>query len=88
MLFRATALLLISGFSFAQPATPPAPHVEALTTHDLSSDSIGATPGDFRVDEGGAASYTLPILSLPGTAGLSPPSSAPTLKLQPFRRLL
>ena len=72
MLFRATALLLISGFSFSQPATPPAPHVEALSTHELSSDSIGATPGDFRVDEGGAASYTLPILSLPGSAGLSP----------------
>ena len=74
MLFRAVTvlLLLISNLSFAQPATPPAPHVEALTTHDLSSDSVGATPGDFRVDEGGAASYTLPILSLPGTAGLSP----------------
>lgn len=74
MLFRATAtaLLFSSSLSFAQPAIPLAPHVEALTTHDLSSDSVGATPGDFRVDEGGAASYTLPILSLPGTAGLSP----------------
>ncbi len=80
MVFRTTRFLFIlatalSAFvpsAFSQPATPPAPHVEALTTHDLSSDSVGATPGDFRVDEGGAASYTLPILSLPGTAGLSP----------------
>ena len=71
MLFRATTLLLISNLAFTQPAQPPAPHVEALTPHDLSSDSVGATAGDFRVDEGGAASYTLPILSLPGTvAGL------------------
>ena len=56
----------------AQPATPPTIHNEPVGTHDLSSDSVGATPGDFRVDEGGAASYSLPILSLPGTAGLSP----------------
>ena len=65
-------LLAIYSTANAQPATPPAIHNEAVGTHDLSSDSVGATPGDFRVDEGGAASYSLPILSLPGTAGLSP----------------
>jgi uncharacterized protein (TIGR02594 family) len=72
---QCTFLLLILAFgeiAHAQPATPPAVHVEAIGTHDVSSDSVGATPGDFRVDEGGAASYSLPIISLPGTAGLSP----------------
>ena len=64
--------LCASTLAFAQPATPPAPHVEAVGAHDVSSDSVGATPGDFRVDEGGSASYSLPIISLPGTAGLSP----------------
>lgn len=68
----AALALLYSVISFAQPATPPSPHIEAPGTHDLVSDSVGATPGDFRVDEGGAASYSLPIMSLPGTAGLSP----------------
>jgi hypothetical protein len=65
-------LLVLTSAALAQPATPPAPRIEPVGTHDATSDTIGATPGDFRVDEGGAASYSLPIMSVPGTAGLSP----------------
>jgi hypothetical protein len=65
-------LILFIGGLHAQPATPPQPHVEVPGEHDVNSDTVGATPGDFRVDEGGAASYSLPIMSLPGTAGLAP----------------
>lgn len=57
---------------FAQVAPAPSPRIEPAGTHDNTSDTIGATLGDFRVDEGGAASYSLPIMSVPGTAGLSP----------------
>lgn len=66
------AVGLLGDEADAQPAAPPAPHVEPIGTHDLASDSVGATPGDFRVDEGGGASYSIPIVSLPGTAGLTP----------------
>jgi RHS repeat-associated protein len=67
------ALLLVSASAaLAQPAAPPVPRIETVGTHDMTSDTIGATPGDFRVDEGGAASYSLPIMSVPGTAGLAP----------------
>jgi len=65
-------LLALQSIAIAQPATPPAPRIEPVGTHDVTSDTIGATPGDFRVDEGGAASYSLPIMSVPGTAGLVP----------------
>lgn len=46
------------------PAGPPAP--------DALSDSVGATTGEFRVDESGAATYSIPIYAAPGTAGVTP----------------
>ncbi len=65
-------LMTVASQAWAQPATPPLPHVEAVGTLDSASNTIGATPGDFRVDEGGAATYSVPIAALPGTAGLTP----------------
>ena len=66
------SLLLAFQTAFAQVAPAPSPRIEPVGTHDTTSDAVGATPGDFRVDEGGAASYSLPIMSVPGTAGLTP----------------
>lgn len=39
---------------------------------DTASDLVGATTGEFRVDEGGAATYNIPIVMAPGTAGVQP----------------
>ncbi len=60
----------------AQPATPPAPHSEPLPlSADAFSDSVGATPAQFRTDESGAATYSIPLYAPPGTAGMSPKMS-------------
>lgn len=64
--------MLLSSAALAQPAVPPSPHNELPGTADVYSDTVGATPGDFRVDEGGSGSYSIPIATLPGTAGLTP----------------
>ncbi|MGE0209088.1 MAG: SpvB/TcaC N-terminal domain-containing protein [Lysobacteraceae bacterium] len=39
---------------------------------DSVSDQVGATAGQFRVDESGAATYSVPIQAVPGTAGVAP----------------
>lgn len=51
-------------------AVPGAPL--AQPARDAVSDSVGATAGEFRVDESGALSYTIPIYTVPGTAGVEP----------------
>ncbi len=68
----AMAQAAMLSIALAQPATPPAPHSEPVGSIDSASNTVGATPGDFRVDEGGAATYSVPIAALPGTAGLTP----------------
>ena len=56
--------------------TPPAPYdaplslVTAAERRDI--DETGTMPGAFRVTESGAASYTMPIHAVPGTAGVTP----------------
>ena len=39
---------------------------------DTISDQVSATAGEFRVDESGAATYSVPIYVVPGTAGVAP----------------
>lgn len=39
---------------------------------DPISDSVAAIPAEFRVDESGAATYSIPIYAVPGTAGVTP----------------
>jgi RHS repeat-associated protein len=39
---------------------------------DILSDSVGATVGEFRVSESGAAGYSIPLFSAPGVAGVAP----------------
>lgn len=41
----------------------------AAFAQDIASDRVGSTGGQFRVDESGAATYSVPILTVPGTAG-------------------
>ncbi|WP_445358897.1 RHS repeat-associated core domain-containing protein [Microbulbifer sp. ANSA005] len=53
---------------------PPAPaEAPQVNLGDLSiSESIGALPGEFRVNEAGAATYSIPLSLPPGTAGVTP----------------
>ena len=44
----------------------------APSTGDAQTIAAGFTPGSFRVNESGAANYTIPIQVPPGTAGLEP----------------
>jgi hypothetical protein len=48
-----------------------AQHVEPVPGVDVYSDSVGATPASFRVDESGSATYSMPLVPLPGSGGVS-----------------
>ena len=56
----AAVLSLFLPLALSQPAPDPI------------SDAVGATVGQFKVDENGSASYAIPIYAVPGTAGVSP----------------
>ena len=45
---------------------------QVLAAPDPISDSVSATAAEFRVDESGAATYTVPLYTVPGTAGVKP----------------
>lgn len=47
----------------------------AQPERDTVSDGVGSTAGVFRVDESGAATYKVPIVVPPGTAGVTPTMS-------------
>lgn len=65
--------VLISG-SFADPVTgggsPP-----STFASDPESDRVSAIGAEFRVDETGAATYSVPLYSVAGTAGVAPKMS-------------
>jgi hypothetical protein len=48
------------------------PSPAAAAVADLESDSVGSSAGSFRVDEGGAATYAMPLTLPPGRAGVAP----------------
>lgn len=61
------------------PQAPPAPFDVASNLTSLVSqaeidatDTIGSVGGSFRVDESGAATYSVPIATVKGTAGVVP----------------
>lgn len=65
VLFQVGALVT-AAFADAHGGTP------ATMQPDELSDKVGATAAEFRVDESGAATYSIPIYAVPGTTGVSP----------------
>ena len=51
----------------------PLPTAVTNASAQESSDKVGASAGQFRVNESGAATYTMPLTLLAGTAGVEPP---------------
>ena len=52
--------------------TPPAAVVGTVPPVDSDSESIAVVAGQFRVNESGAATYSVPISVVPGIAGVTP----------------
>ena len=56
----------------SNPEIPPAPAGPPNMGIDSLSSQVGATAGAFRVDESGSATFTVPILTAPGSGGVAP----------------
>lgn len=68
-------LLLLSlatfGAVLAQVGEPNQSPTTAIPT-DAESDQVMATAAQFRVDESGAATYSIPLMTVPATTGVAP----------------
>lgn len=53
-------------------ATAPGDPLSSIIPPDTLSDSVSATAAEFRVSESGAATYSIPLHTVPGTAGVAP----------------
>ena len=53
------------------PPNPAGPSIPSLSSYP-GLDSLGTTAGNFRVDETGAATYSVPLITAAGTAGVAP----------------
>ncbi|HKJ16035.1 MAG TPA: SpvB/TcaC N-terminal domain-containing protein, partial [Xanthomonadales bacterium] len=56
----------------ADPEVPPLPAPAPDMTPTVASSETGATIGQFDVSPAGGASYNIPVLSAPGSGGMSP----------------
>ncbi|GGG56099.1 hypothetical protein GCM10011403_11560 [Pseudohongiella nitratireducens] len=52
--------------------TPVSPSQVSVPPTNVASDLVGATTGSHTVDQSGAFQYRVPLLTLPGVAGLQP----------------
>ncbi len=64
--------LTASQFDIAQPADAPFPNSPSTPAAESVSDQVGTMVGSFRVDESGAATYNIPIMTVPAAGGFSP----------------
>jgi len=56
----------------SNPETPPLPVASPNMAASAASSRVGAIAGEFRVDESGSATYSIPILTAPASGGLQP----------------
>ncbi len=71
----ASSRSLATGAPSSGPLVPllPVTQPPSIPGNELSASSmIGSTAGEFRVTEGGAASYSIPIATVPGSGGVAP----------------
>ncbi len=54
------------------PEVPPMPVAMPTVVEDISSTQVSVISGNFRVDESGSATYTIPIVTAPGSGGVVP----------------
>lgn len=62
----------ISSSTTVNRPTPPPPSGGGDSSRDLISDAVGAISGDFRVDESGQATYSIPVYTPTGVANIRP----------------
>lgn len=68
-----TATPAVGDSSDGTPATPPSPAAfSEPTPPSTAADSVGAIAADFRVDEGGDATYRIPLVVAVGSGGFAP----------------
>ncbi|PIQ25896.1 hypothetical protein COW64_13325, partial [bacterium (Candidatus Blackallbacteria) CG18_big_fil_WC_8_21_14_2_50_49_26] len=65
--------VVVSGTAQSSPATPQQPVLrQPPTSPDPVSSRVGATRGEFSVSGSGAAEYSIPIMTAPGSGGVVP----------------
>ena len=69
---NAVDLIYHNGFESAPVLLAPPAVIQTSATPDFLSDTVGNTAGSFRVDESGAATYSIEIMAPQGTGGLAP----------------
>ncbi|UTW45943.1 VCBS repeat-containing protein [bacterium SCSIO 12696] len=71
-----TAVHSVAVAPHTPPPAAPTAHVEPAPSVNagevIETDSVGTIAGSFRVDESGSATYSIPIATAAGTAGVAP----------------
>jgi len=73
-LFTLVAAILLApvGLMIADATADAQAMAVTAVSPDIASDQVAATAAEFRVDESGAATYSIPLYTVPGTAGVAP----------------
>jgi len=78
---RANAMIALSGEfevvndnsnDTGEPLLPPDPINQSPPDEDLVSTRVGSLSGEFNVDQSGAATFSVPIMTAPGSGGVAP----------------
>lgn len=71
--WRESSVLAVPDCTPAPVTTPFVAEPSMVSSHEIAeTDATGATTGEFRVSETGAATYRIPIALAAGTAGVAP----------------
>lgn len=67
-----TIFNVVANLPEPQLESPEAPVLASIGSYDVESAEVGTLPGQFRVDESGAATYNVPLTVPEGVAGVTP----------------